>query len=337
MKKTIGVWCLALLLLGLAACSNDSSGEAKTSKDSYEIRVAHLVNEKQSTHVALEDFKKAVEERTDGKVSVTLYPNGSLYASDREAIEAVQLGNLEMTVPAVAPLANFNSKFMVFDLPFLFDSRDAAHSALDGELGQQLLTELEQNDLKGLVFGENGFRNMSNNEAPIEEPSDLDGLKFRTMSNPVHTASFNAWGANASPLAFGELYTALQQGTYDAMESPISLYYTQKFYEVQDYLTKTGHFYAATVMLTNNDYFNNLPEDIQSVIQEEAENWRANQREIAAKQDAEWLKSLQDEGMKVNELSDEQKQVFMEESQSVYDKFSDEIGQNLIDMAKDAN
>ncbi|WP_226580979.1 DctP family TRAP transporter solute-binding subunit [Halobacillus litoralis] len=337
MKKWLLPLAGVLVSTALVGCSSDEAS-SEGDQETYEIQVAHLVSEEQSTHVALESFIDRVEERSDGQLKIEAYPNGSLYSSDREAIEAVQMGNLEMTIPAVAPLSGFNSKFMVFDLPFLFKTKDAAYSALDGELGDSLLTDLEDEGFKGLTFGENGFRHILNNEGPIEKPEDLEGLKLRTMENPVHTDTFNALGANASPFAFGELYTSLQQGTYDAMESPVSLVYTNKFYEVQDYLTVSGHFYAATILLMNNEFFDKLPEDLQTILQEEAETYRDEQRKLASQQDEQWLEELQDEqGLKVNELSPEQKQAFIDATKSVYDKYEDEIGADLIEKAKAAN
>jgi tripartite ATP-independent transporter DctP family solute receptor len=222
-------------------------------------------------------------------------------------------------------------------LPFLFNNHEAAYKALDGELGQELLKELEKNDLKGLVFAENGFRNMSNNTGAIEKPEDLQGLKFRTLENPVHTDTFKSFGANASPFAFGELYTALQQKTYDAMEAPISLYYTNKFYEVQDYLTMTGHVYAATILLMNNDFYNGLPKDLQELVVKASEEYRTEQRELAQKQDVEFLEKLKETGMKVNELTDEQREQFREAAKSVYDQYVPEIGEELVNKALDAN
>lgn len=341
MKKLLLV--LALLTLVLAACGRPDSGGGNTSgggegdDDSYTIRISHLVPEEQSSHVALETFKEKLESESDGRLTVELYPNGQLYGSDREAIEAVQLGNVDMTLPAVAPLASFNEKFMVFDLPFLFNTNEAAYKALDGELGQELLADLESDNLKGLVFGENGFRHTSNNEGPIESPEDLDGLKLRTLENPLHTDTFKAFGANASPFAFGELYTALQQNTYDAMECPISLYYTNKFYEVQDYLTLTGHVYAATILLMNNDFYDELPEDLQELVMEASEEFRDEQREIAQKQDVEFLDKLKENGMQVNELTEEQKDVFREAAKSVYDEYVPKIGEDLVNKALEAN
>jgi C4-dicarboxylate-binding protein DctP len=336
MKKYLILLLMAVVVM--AACGRPSSSSGSEGGDeTYTIRIAHLVPEEQSSHVAAETFKEKLEKESDGRIKVELYPNGQLYGSDREAIEAVQLGNIEMTIPAVAPLASFNEKFMVFDLPFLFNNNEAAYKALDGELGQELMKDLEENNIKGLVFGENGFRHMSNNKGPIESPEDIEGQKFRTLENPLHTDTFKAFGANASPFAFGELYTALQQGTYDAMECPVSLYYTNKFYEVQDYLSMTGHVYAATALLMNNDFYNELPEDLQKLITEASEEYREEQRGLAQKQDVEFLEKLKESGMKVNELTDEQRDKFRDAASSVYDKYVDRIGQDLVDKALEAN
>jgi tripartite ATP-independent transporter DctP family solute receptor len=339
MKKLLVFLLVSILVItgcGRPKDSAKTSGEGGN-KEVHTIRIAYLVSEEQSSHLAAVTYKEKLEKESDGRLKVELYPNGQLYPSDREAIEAVQLGNIEMTIPALAPLASFNKKFLVFDLPFLFNNHEAAYKALDGELGQELLKELEKNDLKGLVFAENGFRNMSNNTGAIEKPEDLQGLKFRTLENPVHTDTFKSFGANASPFAFGELYTALQQKTYDAMEAPISLYYTNKFYEVQDYLTMTGHVYAATILLMNNDFYNGLPKDLQELVVKASEEYRTEQRELAQKQDVEFLEKLKETGMKVNELTDEQREQFREAAKSVYDQYVPEIGEELVNKALDAN
>lgn len=340
MKKVLFMFLGVLILL--TACGRPTSNQGGGGGDgddtsSTTIRIAYLVPEEQSTHIAAVSLKERIEEKSNGRLKVELYANGQLYGSDREAIEAVQLGNIEMTIPAVAPLASFNEKFMVFDLPFLFNSNESAYKALDGELGQNLLDDLQNNSLKGLVFAENGFRHMSNNKGPIESPEDLSGLKLRTLENPLHTDTFKAFGANASPFAFGELYTALQQNTYDAMECPISLYYTNKFYEVQDYLTLTGHVYAATILLMNNDFFNELPEDLKGIVVDSSVEFRTEQRILAQQQDVEFLNKLKENGMQVNELSEEQRNKFRDAAKSVYEKYEPIIGKDLIDIALKAN
>lgn len=342
MKKILPF--LFIMILVLAACGRPDAGGSSSDdaakgegESKYKIRIPHLVSEEQSSHVAALDFKEKLEKESDGQIEVELYPNGSLFGSDREAIEAVQLGNVEMTIPAVAPLASFNDHFMVFDLPFLFDDNEAAYRALDGEVGDQLMTELKEKNLKGLAFGENGFRHMSNNKGPITGLDDLKGMKVRTLENPLHTDTFKAFGANASPFAFGELYTALQQGTYDAMESPISLYYLNKFYEVQSDLTLTGHVYAATILLMNNDFYNKLPEDLQELVMEAAGEYSTEQRKIAQQQDKEFMDDLKELGMKIHEMDPADREVFRKATESVYDKYTPIIGEDLVEKAKAAN
>ncbi len=335
MKKIkIQVFLLLSIVLVLAACGRPSGGSSSEDGDEkYKINIAYLVSEEQSTHLAAVDFKEQLEKESDGRLQVELHPNGSLYGSDREAIEAVQLGNVEMTIPALAAVSSFNQNFMVFDLPFLFDDKEAAYRTLDGEVGQELLAELDDKGLKGLAYAENGFRHITNNKGPVEKPEDLKGLKLRTMESPLQTDSFKEYGANASPFAFGELYTALQQGTYDAMENPISLIYTNKFYEVQNYLTLSNHFYAPTILAMNKDFFDGLPEDLQVLVEKASEDYRDSQRKLATEQDAEWIELIKEEGMQVNELTEEQLEVFKEASEPIYEKYRDKIGGDLMDRA----
>lgn len=347
MRKIVGLITTIFLLILLAACGSsggsqqsNAEGEATNTGDSekvYKFRLGNVAPDNHSSSIAAYKFIETVEERSNGRIKIDFYPNGALFPSDREGIEALQLGNVEMYLSAAAPLAGFNKKFMVFDLPFIFKSKEIAYSVLDGEIGQQLFAELEDVGIKGLVFIENGFRHISNNRGPITKPEDMQGLKMRTMESPVHTATFNAFGANASPFAFGELYTALQQKVYDAMESPISLYHTNKFYEVQDYLTLSGHFYAASVFLMNLDVYNSLPEDLRQIIDEASIEYREEQRKLATQQDEEFLQDLIDFGMQVNELTPEQKDAFIEAAQAVYKQFEDEIGADLIEAVRKAN
>lgn len=338
----IGIVLLAVFAAGCggktATNESNSTDEQNTGvKDTYTIKLAYVVPETQSTHIAAKEvFKKYVEEKSNGRIKVELHPNGEL-GGDRQAIEAVQLGTIQMTIPAAAVLSGFEPKFQVFDLPYLFKSKEAAYKALDGELGKKLSDLLIPLGLRNLAYGENGFRNITNNKGPINSPADLKGVKIRTMENPVHMATFKALGANPTPISFGELYTALQQGTVDAEENPIPLVYTSKFYEVQKYYTLDGHVYAATAVLINNDFFNSLPEGLQQIIVEGAEKYKDEQRKLSSQQDTEMLQALKDKGMQINELTPEQKQEFIDATLPVYDQFKDVLGEDLINLAKQAN
>ena len=328
MKK---IFICALAVITAAAAFIGSADAAP-----IKMKLAYVVPETQSTHIAAEKFfKPYVEKHSNGQIIVELYPNGQL-GGDRQVIEAVGLGTIHMTIPAVAVLSGFEPRFQVFDLPFLFNNKKEVYKALDGPLGDKLNALLPPLGIKNLAYAENGFRMITNNKGPITKPSDLAGLKIRTMENPIHMATFRALGANPTPMSFGELYTALQQKTVDAQENPIPLIYTSKFYEVQKYCSLSGHVYAATALLVNDSWFNKLPKDLQKVIQEAALIYRTEQRKISDKQDKDMIESLKKSGMKVNDLTPEQKKAFISATAGVYNEFAKSVkgGQELIDLAK---
>ncbi|MBO1002994.1 DctP family TRAP transporter solute-binding subunit [Pseudogracilibacillus auburnensis] len=346
MKKFLFTISLVLMMMIMAACtlgaSNDEKTETEGSSDDektvsgsgeYKIGVTYTTPESGATHMGMEKFKKLVEEKTDGEVVVELFPNGQLYASEREAIEAAQAGNIEMTVTASAPVAGFDKRFLALDLPFIFPDHDTAYEALDGELGQTLLDGLPEIGLVGLAYGETGMRQFSNSKRPIETPEDLEGLKIRTMENEVHIDTFNEYGANASPFAFGELYSALQQNIYDGMENPINLVDQMNFFEVQDYLTISNHAYTATVGFMNGDFFESLPEDFQEIIKESALESMDHQREIARQQDEDGMVNIE-EHMEVNELTPEQKKAFIDAAEPIFEKYEENIGADLMELAR---
>jgi len=345
-RKFVLILCVVMILsMILTACgkteSQSTEKEQANGSDNADekivIKVAHVLAESHFTHITLRDsFKKHVEDKTNGRISVEIYPNAQL-GSDRQTIEAVQLGTLEMCCPAAAVLTGFNPKFQVLDLPFLFKDKAAAYKALDGELGQTLSKELLNSaGIRSFCYGENGFRNITNNKGPITKPEDLQGVKIRTMESPVHMASFKAIGANPTPIAFGELYTALQQKTVDAQENPIPIIFTSKFYEVQKYLTLSGHFYASCPLLINEKFFKSLSEGDQKVLEEAALAWLDDQRNYSEKQTDEMIKELEKE-MEVNELTAEQKDAFIKAVRPVYDEYRDQIGGELVDLAIKAN
>lgn len=347
---------IAFLLI-IAACSDDSSGsetensddsneveeaetdETETEVDSdevYTIRVAMAVPETHASSIAMNEVKDSITENSDGRIVIELYDNSQLYASDREAVEATQVGNIESTAIATPTVATFHERFSIFDMPFLFEDRESAYRAMDGELGDTLNEELEDVGLVSLGYGENGFRHILNNKHPVEKPEDMDGFKFRVMENKVYEDMFNQLGANSSPLAFGELYTALQQGVYDGMDNPISLVYTMKFYEVQDYLTLSNHTFAPIITVINKDYYDSMPEDLQQILHEGMDKFNQRQREITASQDEEYIGELE-EHLEINELTSEQRELFIEELQPIYEEYQDVVGEDLLEMARSAN
>lgn len=342
MRKLTSIFFMLTAILIISGCSSDKengnalSVNADATQETYELQIAHTIADTGATHIALLKFKEQVEEKSDGQISVDIYPNGQLYASERAAIEAVQTGNIQMTVTASAPVVGFVPEFKVLDLPFLFKDHETAYEALDGELGQKLLDLLPSKGLHGVVYGETGMRQITNSKRPIEKPEDLKDLKIRTMENDVHISAFNTFGANAQPFAFGELYTALQQNTFNAMENPINLIDQMKFYEVQDYLSISNHAYTATVLFMNDDLYNNMPDDLITIIEDAAVEYRDYQRQLAREQDESGLEVIK-EKMEINTLTDAQIESFIDSSEPVYEKFKADIGEDLLDLARSYN
>ncbi len=349
MKKRLSLVLIVLLTLGviLTGCASKtetgdkgSDNGAATDDEVITIRISHVLQDTHPTNTTLVDiFKPEVEKNSNGKLKVEIYPNAQL-GSDRQAIEAVSLGSLEMSVPGGPVLSGFYEPFMIFDLPFLFKDRQAAYAAMDGELAEKVGEGLLDQNILILGIGENGFRHITNNEGPVYTPDDLKGLKFRTMENPLHIAAFKGMGANPTPIAFGELFTALQQKTVDAQEQPIAILYTSKFNEVQKYLTLDGHVFANCPYIINKDFYEGLSPELQKVIADAVTKTVEVQRKTLAEKEAELIEELKNLGMEVNELTDEQRQLFVEASQPAYDLFIEkfgEQGEELLKLAQSYN
>ena len=303
----------------------------------YTIKVGTIVSESHPDYICMKDvFKPYVEKNSNGKIKVELYPNAQL-GGDREMSESVQLGTIQMTIPAVAVLSGFEPKFQVFDLPFLFKDKQAAYKALDGELGKKIDALLPPLGMINLGYGENGYRHITNNRGPITKPDDLKGLKIRCMENPVHVATFKRMGANPTPMSFSELYTALAQKTVDAQENPINLVYSSKFYEVQKFYSLTGHLYAVVPLVVSDKWFQGLPKDMQAVVLDGGRLYQKRERAINEKQEKGMLDEMKKKGLQVNVLTADQKKAFVTATLPIYDQFKDRIGADMVELAKKAN
>ncbi len=233
-KKRIAVVLIFIsLITTLSSCGRPTFNEGIT------IRVGHVLAPDHPYTDGLKMFAKLVSKKTNGKVTVDVFHSSQL-GDERDMIEGLQLGTLEMALVSTAPLSDFTQKFLAFDLPFIFKDAESARKVVDGPIGNELFQALDGQQIKGLAYWENGFRSVTNNKRPIETPEDMKGLKIRTMENPVQMANFKSLGASPSPMAFGELFTALQQKTIDGQENPLPIVDTSKFYEVQDYLSLTA-------------------------------------------------------------------------------------------------
>ena len=221
------------------------------------MRISVSIPQNSHQGVAIDAFAKEVEKRTGGRYKIQAFYSSSLGA-EREATEAVQLGTQELTVTSTGPVPNFVPEVKILDVPFLFRDYGHARAVLDGPIGQELLQKFDARGIKALAWGENGFRHMTNSKRPVNGPDDLKGLKMRTMENPVHVQAYKGFGIIPTPMAFSEVFTALQQGTVDGQENPLSVITSAKFDQVQKYLTLTGHVYSPCVFLMNKEAFDKL-------------------------------------------------------------------------------
>ena len=292
----------------------------------YTIRFATSIEPDSHYANGMRKFKELAEKYAEGELEVQLFYSGQL-GNERDMVEAVGLGMLEMTICSSAPLANFSDDFLVFDLPYLVTDRAKAFAVLDGPIGDKILKSMESKGVKSLGFWENGFRNITNSKRPINHPADLKGIKIRTMENPIHMDLFKVLGANPTPMAWGELFLALQQGTVDAQENPLIIIYTSKYPEVQKYLTMSRHVYAPAVVSIGKQLFESYPANIQEVIlraEKEARDW---ERQFCVEKDNELVKALTDQGMEMNEID---VQEWIEATQPVYEHFKDKINAEYI-------
>jgi len=320
-KRDVALLCCGLAAALLSGCQKTEkpAAEAKAAEGKkYTIRIGHTLAPTHPYHLGGEKFKELLEAKTNGQATVEVFPNSAL-GNERDMIEALQLGTLEMTMVSSAPLAGFTSELLVFDLPFIFSDVKTARACVDSDIGQGMLKSLEKQGIMGLVYFENGFRHVTNSRQAIKAPSDMAGMKIRTMENPIHMESFRAMGASPMPMAFGELYQALQNKTIDGQENPLAIIDTSKFYEVQKYLSLTGHFYAPTPVLIAKKYYDSLPANIQTALLEAVKEAQVYQRGLLDDMNTQLTTSLAAAGMAVNEVD---KQAFIDAVQSVYQKYT---------------
>lgn len=327
MKRSL----LVLMVLLLVSFAAFAGGEQEKGSEVIKISVAHGVPEETAEHQGFLKFQELLEAESNGRYKVEIYPNQQL-GGDRELIESVQLGNLTITGPSSAPLASFANGFYVLDLPFLFADRDEVYRVLDGEPGQALLASLEQYNLKGLGFMENGFRNITNSKREIKSPADLAGLKIRTMENELHLAAWKQLGANPTPMAFGEVFTALQQKTVDGQENPFELIASNRFYEVQDYITATKHIYSPYVVVMNKEFYDGLSADDQKLFNSTMKRAIDFQRVEALKAESTSLETILASGTKVTELDKSEVDVFREKLVPMREKVKAKAGDDIVDL-----
>lgn len=293
------------------------------------IRFGYGLNEDSVQGRAARHLAQELEKISGGKLKMKTFGSANL-GSDEQMQGALVGGAQEMMVGSTAPLAGMVKEFGVFDLPFLFNSEKEADAVLDGQLGQDLLKKLEAKGLVGLVYWENGFRNMTNSKHPIVRAEDMQGIKLRVMQNQIALGVFNTLGANAVPMPFSELFTALETRTVDGQENPITTIQSSKFYEVQPYLTITRHVYTPWVVMASKKWWDKLSPDEQKLVRQAAEASRDFERKDSRADSLKAMGTLEQAGMKINTVSPEEAARMREKVQPVVDKYTQELGPDLI-------
>lgn len=317
-KLTFPLICAGLLTAPLTGYAEEISPTT--------IRLAHVVNEADTYHIAAKRFQQLVSQHTNGAVTIEIYPNATL-GDERTLLEGMQIGTVDMGVITNGPVANFVDEFSVFELPFLFPTSEAAYSVLDGEIGQEILDKLQEANLKGLAYAERGFRNITNSKNAINVPADLNGLTLRVIQNEVYVDTFRELGANAVPMAWTEALTALQQGTIDGQENPVNAIHAFNLAETQNYLTMTRHIYAPAIFIMSLPTWNGLQDELQEVVLEASKEASSYAREQNALMETRQLEELREAGMEINKTPD--MEAFQAAVTPVYKKYGEQFGDYL--------
>jgi len=273
-------------------------------------------------------FADLVSQKSGNKLTVRLYPNGTL-GGDLQTVSALQGGTLDLTTLPPSLLAGLSKEFGAFDLPFLFNDFKEADAVLDGPIGKRFIDKLPPG-LVGLSYWDHGFRNVSNSKRPIAKADDLQGLKLRVIQAPLMIATFKALGTNAVPLPFTELYSALENKAMDGQDNPVVAFETNKFYEVQKYLSLTRHVYNPLIVLFSQKTWDKLSADERKILLDAANETRVDQRKVSREMEAAAIAKIKAQGTVVTEISAQERDRMREKVQPVTEQYTKEIGEPLV-------
>jgi tripartite ATP-independent transporter DctP family solute receptor len=299
------------------------------------IKFTNGVNEDHPVGVGVKKMQEVLAAKTGGKLKIAAFWGGSA-GGDLPATQALRAGTQEMVCTSSSPLVGIVKELGVFDLPFLFANEKEADAVLDGPAGAYFNKKLEEAGLVNLAYWENGFRNLTNSRKPVAKVEDFDGIKLRVMQNNIFLDTFRTLGTNAVPMAFGEVFTALETKTIDGQENPFVTIETSKFNEVQKYLSVTRHAYTPFLVLYSKKLWDQLSPQEQAVLREAAMEGQKVQRAANRELNAKSLASLKSKGMQVNEISAAEQSRIVAKVQPVYQKNSAGIGPEAIKVVQDA-
>jgi TRAP-type transport system periplasmic protein len=311
-------------LLALAAFSAHAQTKA--------FKLGHPQSATSAFHAGAVAFAEEFGKRTAGRYKVDVFPSGSL-GGEREMVESTQLGTLDFVITSTGPVGNFVPDTLITDIPFLFRDYTHARAVLDGPIGQEILAKFPAKGLVGLAWAENGFRHLTNSKRAVQLPADLAGVKLRTMENPVHMTAFRTLGAQPAPMAFTELFTALQQGTVDGQENPIPVIVSSKFGQVQKHLSLTGHVYSPALIMTGVGLFNGLPKADQDALREAAIAGAAAMRKRVNEMETSGVAELKAQGVQVVESVDKAR--FQQALAPAYTEYARKFGAANIERIRE--
>ncbi|MDR1731564.1 MAG: TRAP transporter substrate-binding protein [Synergistaceae bacterium] len=314
-KLAIRFLCAALVLFF-------SSLNGFAAENTYSLKMHHPGPIGHPYHKGALEFKERVEKYSDGTIKIDIFPNNEL-ASGRQAVEAVQFGTIDIALESSMAVTNFEKAFGVLDMPFLFPDRDVVYKVLDGEIGKTLAQKLENKNLQLLYFWDNGFRNISNSKRPINSAEDLKGLKIRVPESKVYIATFEALGAIPTPMAFSELFAALQLKTVDGQENPNGHMIAYKLYEVQPYFAITHHIYAAEPLLIRKDLFDGFSQVQKDAILKAAKEAGDIQRKLSTDVESDYLQQIREQKVTVTTPDPN---AFRDAVKSVYESYAGDFG-----------
>jgi C4-dicarboxylate-binding protein DctP len=295
----------------------------------FNFTFAHVLIDETPNGQAAIAFAKEVNEKSDGRIEITVLPAGQL-GGDVEIIEQLQMNMVQIAIPPTATLGNFEPRVQILDLPFLLPSKEIMMKVLDGPTGRKILDTLDSHGMHAINFWGAGFRHMTNNIRPIKEPKDLKGLKMRTMQSPILLSTYRNFDANPTAMAYSEVYNGLQQSVIEGQENPISNITSKRFYEVQKYMTLTSNAYHGYATIVNDKAWASLPDDLKIVMTNAFNNGRDLSRNLTDKLEADALDNIK-KYTQVTELTPEQVNAFIEASLPVHEEFRETITSDLLD------
>ena len=329
LRKSLGI-ALCLLVLSsmvFAGGGGQQSAPAAGGGDKkFELQAGITLTMDSHYAKGLEEFNRLVGQYSNGTISVVIQPN-SLLGGERDLIESVSMGTVALALISTGPVPNFFPDFAVLDLPYLFPNVDVAYKALDGDVGTELLKQMSSKNILGLGFWENGVRHVTNNVREIKVPSDLRGLKIRTMENDIHMNAYRHYGASPTPMAMGEVFLALQQGVVDGQENPAINILTSKLNEVQKYMSLTGNFYSPAVLMMSKIIFDSMSKTQQDAVLRASKEAMAWQRKYSQDNTAQAIADIKASGTLVTEVD---VNVWIEGSQGTYTDYESKVRQDMI-------